>query len=147
MSEQTRQLPHRYKDLAPRYMNPVIEGILSSYRENILDPTRFGGLGGDHTTRWAEQLADAASEMSPEQVANKLEIGLWLNIAARVRAIQVFREHGAATKKLVDADLKSGRKQAVAQASATILTLELGSFTDCLRFDDDEFANCQPFAC
>ena len=116
MSEQAKQLPHLYKDLAPHYMNPFIEGILSSYPDNILDRTKFGGPGGDHTTRWAQQLADAAEGMSPEQVADKLEIGLWLNVAARAHAIQVFKKHADATAALLDADLKSGGKQAVNRA-------------------------------
>ncbi|MBC8873488.1 MAG: HEAT repeat domain-containing protein [Planctomycetes bacterium] len=130
MSDQVKQLPHLYKDLAPRYMNSAIEGILSSHPDHILDRTRFGGPGGDRTTRWAQQLAEAASRMSPEQVADKLESRLWLSVAARARAIQVLKKHADATAQLIDADLKSGVKQEVARASATILALELPSFVD-----------------
>ena len=130
MSSQAKQLPRLYKDLAPRYMNPVIEYILSSHPDNILDRTKFGGPGGDRTTRWAQQLAEAASRMSPEQVSDKLESRLWLNVAARARAIQVLKKHADATAQLIDADLKSGVKQEVARASATILALDLRSFVD-----------------
>ena len=137
--EQVRQLPRLYKQLAPHYMNQVIEGILSWRPENILDRTKSGGPGGDHRTTWTQQLADAASEMSPEQVADKLEIRLWLDIAARKRVIQVFKKHADATAALIDADLKSGGKQAVNRACDTILTLQLRSFVDRLLtiFMDD----------
>ncbi len=130
MPDQAKQLPHLYKDLAPHYMNQVIEGILSWHPENILDRTESGGPGGDHRTTWTQQLADAALEMSPEQVADKLEIRLWLDIAARKRAIQVFKKHANATAALIDADLKSGGEQAVNRACDTILTLQLRSFVD-----------------
>ena len=139
MPEQAKQLPHLYKNLAPHYMNQFIEGILSWHPENILDRTKSSGPGGGHRTTWEQQLADAASEMNPEQVADKLEIRLWLDIAARRRAIQVFKKHANATAALIDADLKSGGKQAVNRACDTILTLQLRSFVDRLLtiFMDD----------
>ncbi len=130
MAEQAKQLPRLYKDLAPRYMNPFVEGLLSSYRDNILDPKKYGAPGDDHTTRWAQQLADVASEMTPEEVADKLEIGLWLNVAARARAIQVFKKHTDAMTPLIEADLSANRKQPVERAAATILAVDLRTFTD-----------------
>ena len=129
MPEQAKQLPRLYKDLAPRYMNLMVEGLLSVSRPHILDPGNFDGPGGN-TATWAGQLADAASEMTPEQVADKLEIGLWLNVAARARAIEVFKKHADATAALIEAGLKSKQTQSVERAAATILALDLRAFTD-----------------
>jgi hypothetical protein len=129
MPEREKQLPHLYKDLAPRYMNPFVEGVLSTNPDNLLDRKKSGAPGGDRTTRWAQQLADAASQMTPEQVADKLDNGLWLNVAARARAIQVLQQHPDATAALIEADLSADRKQPVSRATATILSLGLRTFT------------------
>jgi hypothetical protein len=127
MAKQAKGLPHFYKSLDPRSISPMVEAILSSYPRNILD-TKSGPYDGN-TTRWAQQLADAASEMSAEQVADQLGGRLWLDVAARARALQVFKKHAVATSSLVDADLKSGDKFAVQRACNTIAELELRSST------------------
>ncbi len=132
MDEQAKELPRLYKDLASRYMNVLVEGLISSYRVNILDGTKFDGPGGDHTTRWAQQLGDAASEMTPEEVADKLEIGLWLNTASRARAIQIFKRHADATAALIEADLATKQQQPVSRAAQTIQSVGWLNFTDAL---------------
>jgi hypothetical protein len=132
MEEQAKELPRLYKELAPRYMNEFVTGIISSYRAHILDNTKFGFPGGDCTTRWAEQLSEAASEMTPEQVADKLGHGMWVNVASRVRAIQVFKKHADATTALIRADLKTENKAAVQRAAQTIQSVGLLDFTDVL---------------
>ncbi len=132
MDEQAKELPRLYKDLAPRYMNMLVEGLISSYRANILDNTKFDGPGGDHTTRWAQQLADAASEMTPEEVVGKLGHGLWQNTASRARAIQVFKKHADATAALISADLKAEKQEAAERAAQTIQSVGLLGFSDAL---------------
>jgi hypothetical protein len=127
-AEQAKELPRFYRDLAPRYMNPFIEGILSSAPGNILDRRAANGFGGN-TAIWAGQLADAASELSPEEAADKLKDRLWLDVAARARAIQVLKANAKATEALIQEDLKSGRKESVQRAADTVLSLNLRTFT------------------
>jgi hypothetical protein len=79
---------------------------------------------------WAMQLADAASELSPEQVADKLRDVMGLDLAARARALQVLKAHAKATEALVQEDLKSGQKAAVKRATGVILSLDLRTFTE-----------------
>ncbi len=149
MPQRAKQLSHLYKDLAPLYMTSMVEGMLGNHRENILNPNKFDGMGGDHTTRWAKQLADAASEMTPEEVADKLGHGLWLNAAARARAIDVFKKHADATAALIEADLKTRRKQPVERAAATIREVPLLEYTDQLLaafLRDDETSQPAFFA-
>jgi len=128
-AEQARELARLYRELAPRYMNPFVEGILSSTPSNILDLRAANGFDGN-TAIWAKQLADAASELSPEEAADKLKDGLWLNVAARARALQVLKAHAKATEALIQEDLKSGQKPLVQRAAQTILALDLRSFTE-----------------
>jgi hypothetical protein len=132
MEQQAKELPRLYKDLAPRYMNEFVEGLISSHRANILDNTKFGGPGGDHATQWAQQLSDAASEMTPEEVADKLGHGLWVNTASRTRAIQVFKKHADATAALIRADLATKKREPVQRAAQTIQSVRLLGFTDSL---------------
>jgi HEAT repeat protein len=142
-AEQAKELPRFYRELAPRYMNPVIEGILSSTPTNILDPNPANGFDGN-TAIWAKQLAEAASELSPEEVADKLKVGLYLNVAARARALQVLKAHAKATEALIQEDLKSGQKASVSRAASTIDSLQWRTFTDQLLAiylaDDEEMA-------
>lgn len=139
---QRYKLPVLYRELAPRYMNPVIEGVLSGYPRNILDRSAgFGNPGGPHMTVWAGQLSAVAEKMSPEQVADRLEIRLWWAVAARARALHIFRTYPKATSKLIAADLKTGTKQSVGRAAMTILSLKLRDFTPellaCFAADDE----------
>jgi hypothetical protein len=129
-TEQAEEVPRFYRELAPRYMSPVIEMILSSYRENILDSTKFGFPGGDHHTAWAQQMTEAESELTPEEVADKMGGGLWLNVAARVRAIQILKEHEELTAELIEQDLDSGGAVELGRACGTIGSLEIITFTD-----------------
>ncbi|MCX5676650.1 MAG: hypothetical protein NTX87_16770 [Planctomycetota bacterium] len=128
-AEQAKELPRFYRELAPRFMNPFVEGILSSAPSNILDRRAANGFDGN-TAIWAEQLAEAASELSPEEVADKLKDGLWLNVAARACALQVLKAHAKATEALIQEDLKSGQKASVQRAANTILSLNLRTFTE-----------------
>jgi len=129
-AEQAEEIPRLYRELAPRYMSPVIEMILSSYRENILDKGNYGSPGGDHHTAWAQQMTEAESELTPEEVADKMDGGLWLNVAARVRAIQILKEHEELTAELIEADLDSGGEPELGRACGTIGSLQIKTFTD-----------------
>ena len=132
MDQQAKELPRLYKDLALRYMNFFVEGLVSSPRSHILDDTKFGSPGSDPTTSWARQLADASSELTPEEVADKLGHGMWLNIAARARAIQVFKKHTDATAALIRDDLEAEKKETVQRAAQTIQSVGWLDFTDAL---------------
>ena len=123
--QQAKQLARLYRELSPAYMNWFVEGILSSHPRNILQP-KSGPYDGN-TQRWGKQLADAASTMTSEQVADQL--GNWLGIAARARAVYVFQRHPKATAALIAADLDSLERPAVDRAAQAILALNLRSFT------------------
>jgi hypothetical protein len=124
--EQAKQLPHLYRDLAPRYMNYV--SFVSSYRKNILDSKNVGFP--DTAETYSQQLADAVGEKSPEEVADAIKDNMWLNVAAKKRAAWVFRRHLKAVGKLLEADLDSGDKFSVKRAACTINTLKLTSFSE-----------------
>jgi hypothetical protein len=128
-AEQAGELPRFYRELAPRYMNPFVEGILSSAPTNILDRRAANGFGGN-TTVWAGQLAEAVSNLTAEQAADKLGTALWLNVASRARALQVLKTHAKATEALIQEDLKSGQKASVQRAANVILSLDLRTFTE-----------------
>ena len=128
-ADQANELRTLYRELAPRYMNPFVEGILSSAPTNILDRRPANGFSGN-TALWAKQLAEAAPELGIEAVADKLESGLWLNVAARARALQVLKAHAKATEALLQEDLKSGQKPLIQRGTQTILALDLRSFTE-----------------
>ena len=125
--QQADQLAKLYQELSPRYMNPFVEAILSINPRNILQPT--SGPFDGNTQRWANQIANAASTMTPEEVADRLKIGLWLNVAARARAIHVFQRHPEATEALIASDLDSLERPAVDRATQAILALNLRNFT------------------
>ncbi|UCF16780.1 MAG: hypothetical protein JSW59_04815 [Phycisphaerales bacterium] len=127
--EQISQLPRLYRDLAPRYMSPFITGIISSYRSNILEHGSSGGPGGDHFSRWSGQLSEAAKKLTPEVVADKIGSRMWLRVAARVRCLQVFKDHPTRMMELIDSDLDSGKADRVGRAASTILALELRSYS------------------
>lgn len=128
-AEQAGQLPRVYRDLAPRYMSPFITMIISSYRSNILDNDHFDVPGGDHESRWASQLTEAAKALTTEQVADKINAGMWLNVGARVRCLQIFKDHPQELAGLIDTDLDSGNTARISRAAATILAAELRSYS------------------
>jgi hypothetical protein len=127
-AEQAKELPRFYRELAPRYLGSLFYAGLSSFPSNILDPRAGNGVVGNPEL-WAKQLADAASELSPEQVADKLRDSMGLDLAARARALQVLKAHAKATEALIQEDLKSGQKTPVQRAAQTIEALDLRSFT------------------
>jgi hypothetical protein len=92
-AEQAKRLPDFYTQLPTRSLSMLIEGILSSSPHDILDRRPKGDVYDGNTARWAQQLADAAPAMTAEQVADKLEGRMWLDIAARARALWVLRRH------------------------------------------------------
>ena len=126
--EQAKQLPHLYRDLA----RPIIGGLMgmSSYRRNILDPKSSGFPEGDADETWAAQLADAAGEKSPEEMADAIESGNWLKLAARARTLWVFGKHAEAMDKLLQSDLDSEDKISVKRAASTINALKRTSFSE-----------------
>lgn len=126
--EQTRQMPHFYRELAPRYMGSSIEVSLSSRPTDILDRDPAKGFAGSAAI-WAEQLAGAADKLTPEEVADKLGGRLWLNVAARARAIQALKAHPKETASLIRADLATRQKVLVERAGAVIVALQLRTFT------------------
>jgi len=127
-AEQARILARFYRELAQRSMSAGDIIGLSSIPTNILDPTHFSGSPGNSET-WGKQLAEAASNLTAEQVADKLKEGQWLNMASRARAIWVLKAHAKATEALVQEDLKSGQKQLVQRGIKTIRDLDLRTFT------------------
>jgi hypothetical protein len=127
--EQLRHLSRLYHDLAPRYMSPVLTVIISSYRSHILNNDSFGSPGGDHASTWASQLSDAAKALTPEQLAEKLSSRMWLNVGARVRCIQMLKDHPDCIMEWIDADLDSGEADRLARAAVTIWGLELRSYS------------------
>ncbi|HEX7576549.1 MAG TPA: hypothetical protein VF430_00785, partial [Verrucomicrobiae bacterium] len=88
-AEQAERLPDFYTQLPTRSLSMWIEGILSSSPHNILDRYQKGDAYDGNTGRWALQLADAAPAMTVEQVADNLKDRMWLDIAARARALWV----------------------------------------------------------
>jgi HEAT repeat protein len=128
-AEQARELARFYRELAPRYMNPGFEDYLSSAPTNILDRRSANGFSGN-TALWAKQLTDAASNLTAEQAADKLQDALWLDVASRARAIQVLKANAKATEILIQEDLKSGQKLLVQRAGSVILSLNLKMFND-----------------
>ena len=127
--ELIKQLPRLYRDLAPPYMSPFITGIISSYRSNILEREGFDGPGGDHLSNWSSQLSDAAKKLEPDVVAEKIGSRMWLNVACRVRSIQVFKDNSRRTMELIDSDLDSGQADRVARAASTILAMKWRSYS------------------
>ena len=128
-AEQATRLPEFYTQLPPRSLSMFVEGILSSYPHNILDRSPNGQAYDGNTVRWAQQLADAASTMSAEQVADNLKDRLWLDIAARARTLWVLKQHPNITSNLIAADLERRDTNAIQRATATILALEITNFT------------------
>ena len=127
--EQAKQLPYLYRDLAPRYMSPFVEMIISSHRRNILDPKDLGFPEGRTTDTYADQLANAAGKLSPEEVADAVKDNMWLNVAARARALWVFGRHAEAVDKFLQSDLDSRDAPAVRRAAGTINSLGRTSFS------------------
>ncbi|HEX7619460.1 MAG TPA: HEAT repeat domain-containing protein [Verrucomicrobiae bacterium] len=128
-AEQAERLPDFYTQLPTRSLSMWIEGILSSSPHNILDRYQKGDAYDGNTGRWALQLADAAPAMTAEQVADNLKDRMWLDIAARARALWVLKQHPNITSNLIAADLELRNTNAVQRATATILALELKTFT------------------
>ncbi len=128
--EQANQLTRFYRDLNPRYINSVIEGILSSAPHSILDGYQQNDPYDGNTDQWARQLAEAAAEMTVEQVAMKIEHFVWLNVAARARALDILKQHAFSTRTLIAADLNSREPVAVDRACTLIVSLALKTFTE-----------------
>jgi hypothetical protein len=128
-AEQAKRLPEFYIQLPTRSLSMFVEGILSSSPHNILDRRPNGDAYDGNTAHWSQQLADAASDMTAEQVADKLNDRMWLDVAARARALWVLKQHPAITSNLIAADLEMRDTNAVQRATATILALELKTFT------------------
>ncbi|MBN2583260.1 MAG: M48 family metalloprotease, partial [Planctomycetes bacterium] len=127
--EQAEQLPQFYRDVAPGSINRVFESILSSVPTNILDRDPARGFAGN-TMAWARQLADASAELTPEQVADKLDNILWLRIATRARAVQVLMKHVARTETLIREDLASREAARVDRGCGAFDALQLPALVE-----------------
>jgi HEAT repeat protein len=128
--QQARGFPDFYHQQAPFFMNAILEGILSSYPSNILDRRTYAHPGGDAKTLWAAQLTAAAARLTPDEVADKLGIPLWLNVAGRARTVQLMKQHANALAPLLAEDLASPELTAVQRACKVIGDLQLRQFTD-----------------
>jgi hypothetical protein len=119
-----------YRTRAPYYMNSILEGVLSSYPTDILDRHAFGNPGGDAKAVWARQLADAAAVLTPEEVADKLGIRLWLDVAGRARVSQLLKQRPDAVAALIREDLAATNLATIQRACVMISDLGLRQFTD-----------------
>ena len=124
--QQANQLPYFYRDVAPLSMGPFVEMVLSSFPRNILD--RETGFYDGNTSLWAKQLAGAAKNMSPDDVADKLGGPLWQNVAARARALQVLKLNSELVAELIQDDLDSGKRMRLKRATTAIVALKLSAF-------------------
>ena len=127
--EQAAHLPNFYTQLPTRSLNMIVEGILSSYPHDILNRYQTNDAYDGNTDLWARQLADAASSMTAEQVADNLEGRLWLDVATRARALWVFKQHTEMVGALISKDLDSGDPLAVERAAGVIQALKLTDFS------------------
>lgn len=130
LAQQEKALPDFYRDTAPYFLNSILTGILSSYPDNILDRRTYAHPGGDANERWAGQLAAAAADLTPEQVADKLESRLWLDVAARARTRQVLMDNPGPLARLIDEDLAAKDLKGIQRACTAISDLHLRQFTD-----------------
>ena len=126
--EQAKQLPHLYRDLAPRYVIHGEVSIISSYRQNILDSKNMGFPDAGDT--YSQQLDKAAGKKSPEEVADAIGSIMWLDVAANERVLWVFGRHAKAVDKLLEVDLDSGEKSSVKRAACAIRALKRTSFSE-----------------
>ena len=68
--------------------------------------------------------------MTVEQVADGLEAPVWLNVATRARALQLFKAHMAETIRLIGADLELHKKRGIGdKATALMIAFDLREFT------------------
>ncbi|MCF7731803.1 MAG: HEAT repeat domain-containing protein [Akkermansiaceae bacterium] len=129
-AERARQLPRFYKNLDLQTISPRVEIILSTAPNHILHGHQESGPVVGNTKLWGEQLAEAASELSAEQVADKLRSRVWLNVAIRARILDVFRSHEKILMGLLAEDLQSFWRGPVNRATSVIAALKLRSLTD-----------------
>jgi len=126
-ADQAKVVPIVYRYYAQCYPFKIM--ILMSFPpSDILDRQSRKGSGGNPEEKWAEQIADAASKMTAEQVADKLGSPDWLSIATYVRAIWVLKANAAVTEPLIEADLKSGRDAQVKRAVSAIRAMKLKKY-------------------
>jgi hypothetical protein len=125
-AEQARVVPILYRDYAHCYPFKIMVSM-SFPPSDILDRKSRRGSGGN-TEKWAEQIADAASKMTAEQIADKLGSPDWLSIAAYARAIWVLKANAAVVEPLIKADLKSGRDAQVTRAVSAIRAMKLKKY-------------------
>ena len=119
--KQTQDLGRLYRELALPLMNPFVEAILSSHPRSLLN--RNSGKFDGSTRGWSDELGKAANTKTIEQVAQELENQLWLNVAARARALHVFEQQKPAVQSLLELDLSQSDQSSVYRASATISSL------------------------
>ncbi|MBN2684009.1 MAG: HEAT repeat domain-containing protein [Pontiellaceae bacterium] len=129
-NDQTEHMAEFYRRLPSRTLSMIVEGILSSYPHDILSRRREDETYDGNTELWAQQLADAASDLSADEIADKLEISLWMNVASRVRALWVFKQHFDTIESLLTDDLDSGDLLAIERAAGVIQAINLAEFTE-----------------
>ena len=124
-AEQAGRLPEFYYGLSPLFIGMF--NFLSSFPHNILEGAQKDDAYDGSTELWAQQLADASSGLSPEQIADKLKSGLWLDVASRARVQWVLNKHSGVVSNLVSWDLQSGDTNAVERAKTAALALKTKS--------------------
>lgn len=127
-AEQSARLPDFYHQLPSRTLSRVVEMILSSCPRFILNRYQKDDAYDGNTDLWAQQLADASLELSAEEVADKLEISLWMNVASRARALWVLKQYPERVAALISDDLDSKDQPAIDRAAGVVQALNL---TDC----------------
>jgi hypothetical protein len=127
--QQAKEFAEFYRKLAPYYMSPMIEMILSSYPADILD-SRFGAPpDANPYARYDGQLAAVAAALTPEEVAARLESRLRLDLAGRARTRRLMERHRDRLPGLIHEDL-AARDLAGTQRACTMITdLQLRQFT------------------
>ncbi|MBN2703817.1 MAG: HEAT repeat domain-containing protein [Pontiellaceae bacterium] len=128
--EQSALLPDFFHQLAPRTLSRVVEMILSSAPHDILNRYQTNDTYDGNTDLWAQQLADASLTLSVEEVADKLETSLWLNVASRARALWIYEQYPERVAVLISADLDSNDPLAVERAAGVIQALNITDFSD-----------------
>jgi hypothetical protein len=128
--QQAKALGPFYRDIAPRTMSSLgIIGALSSYPTNILDRTSFSPPGGNAVDRWAQQLQAAAKDATPEEVADRLQDVMWLQVAAHARTKQTLEAQAKPLAPLVEADLDSPDVAAFQRGANVTRELGLTQYT------------------
>ncbi len=125
------QIPGFYREMAPPCMTPMVDGIISSFPADLFQQGGSLAPEDNHIMAYGRQLDDAATTMSPPEMAEAIFDAhgrLILSLATKVRSVQILERHKAQVKKLIEEDLNSDDLAAVRRACSTIHNLRLKDF-------------------